>query len=128
MYHWRVLPGAAALAEELADVEGAVAYWGGSPAVRERISALAGASASVLLFLEYIPQVLRAWLGGQLGRGQEGVASACAMVERSLRTGLAYINGNGLLHFDVHLGNLLTGSRRRFRGDLRRTVPGNPPS
>jgi hypothetical protein len=76
MYHWRVLPGAAALAEELADVEGAVAYWGGSPAVRERISALARASASVVLFLEHIPQVLRAWLGGQLGRGPEAPSSA----------------------------------------------------
>jgi hypothetical protein len=43
-----VLPGAAALADELADVDGAVAYWGGSPAVRGRIGALAQASASVV--------------------------------------------------------------------------------
>ena len=88
MYHWRVLPGAAALADELADLEGAVDYWGGSPAVRGRISALAGASASVVLFLEYIPQVLRGWVGAQLGRGQEAVAAACIMLERSLRIGL----------------------------------------
>ncbi len=118
MYHWRVLPGAAALADELADVEGAVAYWGGSPAVRERISALAGASASVVLFLEYIPQVLRAWLGGQLGRGQEAVAAACTMLERSLRAGLAFMNGNGLLHFDAHFGNILTDGQRLYFADL----------
>jgi hypothetical protein len=118
MYHWRVLPGAAALAEELADVEGAVAYWGGSPAVRERISALAGASASVVLFAEYIPQVLRAWLGGQLDRGQEAVASACTMLERSLRAGLAFMNRNGLLHFDAHFGNILTDGQRLYFADL----------
>jgi hypothetical protein len=118
MYHWRVLPGAAALAEELADVEGAVAYWGGSPAVRERISALAGASASVVLFVEYIPQVLRGWLGDQLGRGQEAVASACTMLERSLRAGLAFMNGNGLLHFDAHFGNILTDGQRLYFADL----------
>jgi hypothetical protein len=118
MYHWRVLPGAAALADELADVEGAVAYWGGSPAVRERISALAGASASVVLFLEYIPQVLRAWLGGLLGRGQEAVAAACTMLERSLRAGLAFMNGNGLLHFDAHFGNILTDGQRLYFADL----------
>src|ERR1700726_3156750 len=66
----------------------------------------AGASASVVLFLEYIPQVLRAWLGGQLGRGQEAVASACTMLERSLRAGIAFMNENGLLHF----GNILARS------------------
>lgn len=118
MYHWRVLPGAAALADELADVDGAVAYWGGSPAVRERISALAGASASVVLFLEYIPQVLGAWLAGQLGSGQEAVASACTMVERSLRAGLGFMNANGLLHFDAHFGNILTDGQQLYFADL----------
>jgi hypothetical protein len=118
LYHWRVLPGAAALPEELAQVEGAVAYWGGSPAVRERISALAGASASVVLFGEYIPQVLPAWLGGQLSRGPEAVASACTVLERSLRAGLAFMNGNGLLHFDAHFGNILTDGQRLYFADL----------
>ena len=118
LYHWRVLPGAAALAEELADVEGAVAYWGGSPAVRERISALAGASASVVLFSEHIPQVLPAWLGGQLSAGPEAVTSACTMLKRSLRAGLAFMNGNGLLHFDAHFGNIVTDGQRLYFADL----------
>jgi hypothetical protein len=118
MYHWRVLPGAAALTDELADVENAVAYWDGSAAVRERISALAGASASVVLFLEYIPQVLSAWLGRQLARGPDAVSSTCSMVERGLRTGLAFMNTNGLLHFDTHLGNILTDGHRLYFADL----------
>jgi hypothetical protein len=37
MYHWRVLPGAAPLADEHIDIERAVAYWGGSSAVRQRL-------------------------------------------------------------------------------------------
>lgn len=118
MHHWRVLPGAAALADELSDVDGAVAYWGGSPAVRERISALAGASASVVLFLEYIPQILHAWLGSELARGPEAVSSACTMVERGLRAGLRFMNGNGLLHFDAHLGNILTDGHQLYFADL----------
>jgi len=118
MYHWRVLPGAAALAPELADVGRVVAYWGGSPAVRERIGALAGASASMVLFLEYIPQGLRAWLGDQLRHGPEAVSSACTMVERSLRAGLPFMNANGLLHFDAHLGNVLTDGQRLYFADL----------
>lgn len=118
MYHWRVLPGAAGLADELADVDGAVAYWGGSAAVRQRIGALAAASASVVLFLEYIPQVLRSWLRGQLGRGPEAVACACTMVERSLRAGLGFMNANGLLHFDAHFGNILTDGQQLYFADL----------
>src|ERR1700722_14825963 len=118
LYHWRVLPGAAALPEELAEVEAAVAYWGGSPAVRERISALAGASASVVLFSEHIPQVLPAWLGGQLSLGPQAVASACTMLERSLRAGLSFMNENGLLHFDAHFGNIVTDGQRLYFADL----------
>jgi hypothetical protein len=62
--------------------------------VRERISALAGASASVVLFLEYLPQVLRAWLGGLLGRGPQAVAAARPMLERRLRADLATSPGS----------------------------------
>jgi hypothetical protein len=58
------------------------------------------------------------WLGGQLGRGQEAVASACTMVERNLRAGLAFMNGNGLLHFDAHFGNILTDGQDLYFADL----------
>ena len=51
LHHWRVLPGAPAAPDEHADVDAAVAYWAGAPQVRERIGAVANASAGVLLFL-----------------------------------------------------------------------------
>ncbi|MEV7720424.1 hypothetical protein [Streptomyces sp. NPDC088184] len=52
MYHWRVLPDSTPLPEELADVDRAVAYWGGGSQVRHRIEALRQASASVALSRE----------------------------------------------------------------------------
>jgi len=118
MYHWRILPGAAPLADEHADIERVVAYWGGSSAVRQRLHALAQASASVVLFLEYIPQNLQDWLAKQLAAGQEAVTAACAMVQRRLRTDIAFMNTNGLLHFDAHFRNILTDGRRLYLGDL----------
>jgi hypothetical protein len=118
MYHWRVLPGAPPLADEFTDIDHAVDYWGGSPAVRERITALATASASVVLFLEYVPQGLYDWLAGQLARGPETVASACAMVERRLRLDLGFMNAGGLLHFDAHFGNIRTDGQRLYLADL----------
>ncbi|MCG5217299.1 serine/threonine protein phosphatase [Streptosporangium sp. KLBMP 9127] len=118
MYHWRVLPGAAPVDDEHADIDRTVAYWGGSPAVRERLEAVASASASVVLFLEYIPMTLNAWLATQLAAGADALISACAMVERCLLTDVAFMNTNGLLHFDAHFRNILTDGQRLYFADL----------
>jgi hypothetical protein len=118
MYHWRVLPGAAPLAEGHTDIERVVAYWGGSAAVRQRLHAVAGASASVLLFLEYIPHNLNDWLDKQLAAGEEAVTAACAMLQRHLPADITFMNTHGLLHFDTHFRNLLTDGHRLYVGDL----------
>ncbi|CAM5234962.1 hypothetical protein SHIRM173S_05338 [Streptomyces hirsutus] len=117
MYHWRVLPDSTPLPEELADVERAVAYWGGGPEVRRRIEALQQSSASVALFLEYIPQNLHQWLGERMDAGGEAADRACVMVERDLEAGTSFMNSRGLLHFDVHFENILTDGRRLFFAD-----------
>lgn len=93
MYHWRVLPHPGqSLPEELADVEKAVAYWGGGSEVRRRIEALRDSSASIALFLEYIPQNLHDWLGAQVKAGDEAAERACAMVVRQLQAGTSFMN------------------------------------
>jgi hypothetical protein len=55
MYHWRVLPDSPpeGFADEFGGVDGAVAYWDGSPAVRERLEAIGRSSAGLVLFLEH---------------------------------------------------------------------------
>ncbi|MEV7870975.1 protein kinase family protein [Streptomyces sp. NPDC088124] len=117
MYHWRVLPDSTPLPEELADIEQAVAYWGGGPQVRRRIQALQQSSASVALFLEYIPQNLHQWLGTQVEAGDETANRACAMVEADLAAGTSFMNSRGLLHFDAHFENILTDGRRLYFAD-----------
>jgi hypothetical protein len=118
MYQWRVLPGVPPLADEIADIERVVAYWDGSAAVRRRLHTLAQASASVVLFLEYIPQTLHAWLTSQLAAGSDAVAAACAMVQRRLQADIAFMNAGGLLHLDAHFRNILTDGRRLYLTDL----------
>jgi hypothetical protein len=117
MYHWRVLPDSAPLPEELADVERAVAYWGGGSQVRRRIEALRQSSASVALFLEYIPQNLHQWLTEQMDAGREAADRACSMVEKDLEAGTSFMNSRGLLHFDAHFENILTDGQRLFFAD-----------
>lgn len=117
MYHWRVLPDTTPLPEELADIDRAVAYWQGRPQVRHRIEALRDSSASVALFLEYIPQTLHEWLTGRIEAGDEATDRACAMVERELAAGTEFMNSRGLLHLDAHFGNILTDGHRLYFGD-----------
>ncbi|MBF6339042.1 protein kinase family protein [Nocardia abscessus] len=117
MYHWRVLRDTTPLPEELADVDRAVAYWDGRPQVRHRIEALRDSSASIVLFLEYIPQTLHEWLNAQIEAGDEAADRACVMVERELAAGTAFMNSRGLLHLDAHFENILTDGQRLYFGD-----------
>jgi hypothetical protein len=117
MHHWRVLPDSTPLPEELADIERSVAYWDGADQMRRRIEGLQGSSASVALFLEYIPQNLHEWLGALLAAGVEFADRACSMVEEELQAGISFMNGRGLLHFDVHFENILTDGQRLYFTD-----------
>ncbi|MFD6397149.1 protein kinase family protein [Nocardia sp. NPDC060249] len=117
MYHWRVLPDATPLSAELADIDRAVAYWDDRPQVRHRIEALRDSSASIALFLEYIPRTLHEWLNIQIEAGDEATDRACAMVEQELAAGTAFMNGRGLLHLDAHFQNILTDGRRLYFAD-----------
>lgn len=116
MHHWRILPQPPQpLPEDLADVERAVAFWGGGPQVRERIEALRTATSGLALFLEYIPHTLHDWLGDQLATGD--AEAACALVEQGLEATTAFLGAQGLLHFDAHFQNILTDGRRLYLAD-----------
>ncbi|MGW0549526.1 protein kinase family protein [Streptomyces altiplanensis] len=118
MYHWRVIPDSGRpLPGELADVDRAVAYWGGGSGIRRRIEALQQSTASLMLFLEYIPQNLHDWLGVRIGSGDEAAERACAMVDGELEAGISFMNARGLLHFDAHFENILTDGRQLFFAD-----------
>lgn len=118
MYHWRVLEGVAPLPNELVDVEGMISYWGGSESMGRRLKALADATASVMIFLEYLPWNLSVWLGQQLAAGPAAIESACAMVERGLTVDIPLMNSLGLVHGDAHFDNILTDGHRLYFADL----------
>ncbi|WP_211332494.1 protein kinase family protein [Nocardioides aurantiacus] len=126
LHHWRVLsdPGRPP-PEELADVEHAVAYWGGGPAIRRRLEGLDRSTTGLVLFLEYIPQNLHDWLGVQVGADPVAAARAVDMVERELSSGISFMNSRGLLHFDAHFENILTDGRRLFFADYGLAISSN---
>src|SRR3954454_5272731 len=86
LYHWRILPDdpPEGFADAFGGVDGAVAHWEGSAAVRRRLEAIGGSSASLVLFLEHLPQTLAAWLDGR--------HDVAPWVERELNRGTAFMS------------------------------------
>jgi serine/threonine protein kinase len=114
LYHWRVLPGSPAgvgVFDEFGDLDGAVAHWENSPAVRTRLEAIRDSTASLVLFLEYIPQTLGAWLSDQ-------DLSAFGRIDEQLADTVAFMRERGLVHFDAHFNNILTDGRRLYVSDF----------
>lgn len=121
MYHWRVLPDSApeGFVDEFGGIDGAVAYWEGSPAVRERLEAIGRSCRSLVLFLEYVPQTLGAWLSEQReNAAPTSAGSPCLWVEDALARGSAFMSSRGLVHFDAHFHNLLTDGRMIYFADF----------
>jgi hypothetical protein len=114
MHHWRVLPGARRQPPTV-DLEGTVAYWQGSPAVRERLQAIARSTADLVLFLEYVPYTLHEWLTTRVA---DGDAAAPVRAARSLADAVAFTASRGMVHFDVHPANVLTDGRRLHVADF----------
>lgn len=118
LHHWRVLPGAPTPGDELADIESAVTFWGGSPAVRERLEALAGASKSLVLFLEHIPYTVSQWLDARTGLGESAALAAASTLEAELPAAATFLAGRGVVHFDTHFDNVLTDGHRCYVADF----------
>ncbi|MEV3855935.1 hypothetical protein AB0J38_16620 [Streptomyces sp. NPDC050095] len=113
-YHWRVLPDGPpqGFMDELGGIDGAVAHWDGSPAVRRRLEELAAAEHSLVLFLEYVPETVGAWLAARR------TGAAYAKVVSELARGTAFLREQGVVHFDAHFDNLLTDGERILFADL----------
>ncbi|WP_333773080.1 protein kinase family protein [Streptomyces sp. IBSBF 3136] len=142
LYHWRVLPDSRpdGFADEFGGIEGAVAHWDGSSAVRRRLEAIGSASFSLVLFLEHVPHTLADWLHdarqaagpGPADGPTSGSTSSSAdgswaylWAEEALRKGTEFMSGRGLVHFDAHFRNVLTDGRQVYFADLGLALSGD---
>lgn len=118
MYHWRVLPDSAPqdFMDEFGGIDGAVAHWEGSPAVRSRLEAIGASRACLVLFLEHVPQTLASWIGERRAAAREGGESPpYAWLDETLARGADFMSSQGFVHVDAHFRNILTdGHSVRF--------------
>ncbi|MFD8236187.1 protein kinase family protein [Streptomyces sp. NPDC059696] len=122
LYHWRVLPDSppAGFIDGLGGIEGAVAHWEGSTAVRHRLEAVGKSSFSLVLFLEHVPHTLAQWLADtrEATQAQPGNEALYRWVENALLRGTEFMSARGLVHFDTHFANLLTDGRQVYFADF----------
>jgi hypothetical protein len=121
LYHWRVLPRVPPLPlspEQQERLDQSIAYWNGSPAIRARREAILGAGASLVMFLEHVPQLIGAWLQDRIRAGGEEAEAAIAKVDGELTEVARFINAHGLLHFDLHFQNILTDGELAYVTDF----------
>jgi hypothetical protein len=111
LYHWRVLPGRAPVAAEHEDADAVVAWYGGSPAVRARLAALAAAPSSLVLFQEYIPYPLRDWW-------RDDPVGKAPVVERQFAEITGSLRDHELLHMDGHVENMRSDGERIYLTDF----------
>ncbi|MEU8233703.1 serine/threonine protein phosphatase [Actinoplanes sp. NPDC048967] len=109
LHHWRVLPSQPAALPDFGD-------WDSDPAVARRLAAIEAATAGVVLFLEFLPWTLHAWLTERFDAGDGERATAFA--DRELRAATEVTRAHGLVHFDAHPGNVLTDGHRVYLADF----------
>ena len=122
VYHWRVLPRTAPplSAEQRAWLNRAPDYWDHSDAVRARLEAISAASASIVLFLEYVPKTLHAWLRDRLAaeRMDATLEATILRVHDQLHDTAVFMNDRGMLHFDLNAFNVLTDGEGVYAADF----------
>ncbi|WP_327173498.1 protein kinase family protein [Streptomyces sp. NBC_01336] len=121
MYHWRILPDSppVGFVDEFGDIDGAVAHWEGSSAVRQRLEAIGRSSSSLVLFLEHVPQTLGDLLHDyRIAAPAGGEGSPYPWVEEALSLGTSFMSLHGLVHFDAHFANVLTDGRLLYFADF----------
>lgn len=107
LHHWRVLPRSPAASP---DLERQVAAWGGSSQIRARLAAMEKASASIVLFLERLPQDLKGFL--------DRAGAVPDWVDTQLLTVTTFLRERQFVHFDAHFGNILTDGRQLYLSDF----------
>jgi hypothetical protein len=123
LYHWRILPNPSRSDYgvknadngdddgELEDIESQVKLWGGAPEIRNRLQARRSSTASIVLFLEHFPITLYDWLGTQLADRGAKAELIVSFLDEELRQLSSFTSSRGLVHFDNHFKNILTGGR-----------------
>ena len=93
-------------------------FWAGSAEIERRLRAHSAATAAVVVFIEHVPFALRGWLEHQLATGRKEIVDVVTAVQDQLLGAAKQMRFHDLVHFDAHLGNVLTTGQHLIVSDF----------
>ena len=99
LLHHRVLP-RSATQSDLTGLEPYVKRWNSSRAIDNFMRARANAPTEIWLVLEHVPHEMTDWLLEHQSRVEDVVAELCRVT--------GFMREHGMVHFDLHFGNVVT--------------------
>ena len=111
MYHQRIVPRVAdydAIDQERH--ERYIKYWNSNENIGRYIVDRREAKHELLIFLEWFPHVVWDWIA-------ENIHNHLQVVD-DLRETVTFLRKKGIIHFDVHFGNVLTDGERAYLTDF----------
>lgn len=87
-----------------------VKYWNSSKKIDHYIMERKASDYEIIIFLEYVPFVFRNWLKPNISKINE--------MSQKLFSTFDFLRSKGVIHFDVHLGNILTDGKNVFLTDF----------
>ena len=121
MYSWRILPANEVKAmddEDVKKLKETVENWNNSQEILKRLQAINASSRDLVVFLEYIPDVLWKWLHVEFAKGNESIDYAMNMVEQDIHAINDFLKTKGFVHFDAHFANYITDGKRLYLTDF----------
>ncbi len=111
MYHYRIMPRSGGKADlDTKWYNGYVKYWNSNENIGRYMVDRTNAKYEMVLFLEYIPYTFSEWFG-------KNMDELPSFISEMFDT-IAFLRENGIIHFDVHFGNILTDGNRPFLTDF----------
>ena len=101
MYHYRIVPRTTEPpALDMERYQRYVAYWGNDRNIEKYGIARRNAKYEAIIFLEYFPHNLWSWFPKNINRTDQ--------IIDEMRDTITFLRQNGIIHFDVHFGNVVT--------------------
>ena len=115
LHHARVLPRTAPKLSEQQEAWLAriPTFWSGNAAIIARVDEVTRAPANIVMIQEFVGRDLEAWLQAARPTGAK-----LAAVHDQWMSAVAFMNKQGLFHFDLHARNLLTDGDDLYLADF----------
>lgn len=111
MYHYRILPVSKKTNKiNMIKHNQYVNYWNSNKNISKYILDRSKANYEMILFLEYIPYTFSTWILKNVNKLDK--------VMKEMQTTISFLRKNGVIHFDMHLQNIVTDGEKTYLTDF----------